>query len=382
MKKQVLVVVQNLTVGGITSSLINFIDYLNEQYQNELDIDLFTFSSLNQVYDIPQNINMSHGNMLLELSATSFFDVLKSKNIRNIFIRIFLMLYVRLIGSESFYNKILKKHINTKEYDIAISYSNDVPGNYFNQGTNHYVADFTNANEKFAWIHTDPIKMCFDKKHCEKVYKKYNRIICVSDAVKKSFDRLLPIFSDKTEVFYNVFNKKQILKQAGEYQPFEDTGVFNIITVCRIDNDTKRVDGIVHLCNRLKKDGISNFKWRIVGDGPSLRKNIRLAKILKVFDVIEFVGEKKNPYPYVLYSDLFALYSAYEGHPMVIGEAIATGTYILTTNYAAAKEQIDSQYGIIALSDEDFYQQIKELIKNFKGKEKDATFIKCNSSCI
>ena len=84
MKKQVLVVVQNLTVGGITSSLINFIDYLNEQYQNELDIDLFTFSSLNQVYDIPQNINMSHGNMLLELSATSFFDVLKSKNIRNI----------------------------------------------------------------------------------------------------------------------------------------------------------------------------------------------------------------------------------------------------------------------------------------------------------
>ena len=370
MKKQVLVVVQNLTVGGITSSLINFIDYLNDKYPNELDIDLFTFSSLKQVHDIPKNINTSHGNMLLELSATSFFDVLKSKNIINIFIRIFIMLYVRLIGSESFYNKILKKHINTKEYDIAISYSNDVPGNYFNQGTNQYVADFTNANEKFAWIHTDPIKMGFDKKHCEKVYEKYNRIICVSDAVKKSFDRLFPIFSDKTEVFYNVFNKKQILKQAGEYQPFDGTGLFNIITVCRIDNGTKRVDGIVHLCNRLKKDGISNFKWRIVGDGPSLRKNIRLAKKLKVLDVLEFVGEKKNPYPYVLYSDLFALYSAYEGHPMVIGEAIATGTYILTTNYAAAAEQIDGVCGLVASNDEDFYEKIKTIINNeTKGKE-------------
>ena len=382
MRKQILIVVQKLTVGGITSSLINFINYLNEKHPNELDIDLFTFSSLKKADNIPENINLTHGNKFLELSSTSFLDVLKSKNIVNIFIRIILMLYVRVVGSEAFYDKILKKHINTKEYDVAISYSNDVPYNYFNQGTNRYVADFTKANEKFAWIHTDPIKMGFDKNHCEKVYKKYNRIICVSDAVRKSFNRLLPVFSDKTEVFYNVFNKKQILIQAGEYVPFDGAGFFNIITVCRVDDETKRVNGIVRLCDRLKKDGLSNFKWRIVGDGPSLRKNIRLAKKLNVLDVLEFAGEKKNPYPYIVYSDLFALYSAYEGHPMVIGEAIAADTYILTTNYAAAGEQIDCDHGIIALSDEDFYQKIKELIKNFKGKEKDGTFIKCNSSCI
>lgn len=368
MKKQILIVVQKLTVGGITSSLINFIDYLKEKYPDELDIDLFTFSSLKQANNIPEDINLTHGNKFLELSATSFFDILKSKNISNIFIRIILMIYVRLVGSETFYDKILKKHINTKEYDIAISYSNDVPCEYFNQGTNRYVADFTKANEKLAWIHTDPIKMGFDKKHCEKVYKNYNRIICVSDAVRKSFNSLLPIFSDKTEVFYNVFNKKQILKQAEAYVPFDCAGIFNIVTVCRVDNETKRVDGIVGLCARLKKDGLINLKWRIVGDGPSLRKNIHLAKKLNVLDVLEFVGEKKNPYPYIAHSDLFALYSAYEGHPMVIGEAIAVDTYILTTNYAAANEQIDSKHGIIALSDEDFYQKIKELIKNFKGK--------------
>ena len=125
------------------------------------------------------------------------------------------------------------------------------------------------------------------------------------------------------------------------------------------------------MCNRLKKDGVSNFKWRIVGDSPSLRKNIRLSKKLNVLDVVEFVGEKKNPYPYILYSDLFALYSAYEGYPMVIGEAIATGTYILTTNYAAAPEQIDKGCGMIALNDEDFYEKIKTIINNeTKGKEK------------
>ena len=132
------------------------------------------------------------------------------------------------------------------------------------------------------------------------------------------------------------------------------------------------LSGVIKGALRAKKDGVINFKWRIVGDGPSLRKNICLAKKLNVLDVLEFVGEKNNPYPYIVYSDLFALYSAYEGHPMVIGEAIAADTYILTTNYAAANEQIDNDHGIIALSDEDFYQKIKELIKNFKGKERGA----------
>lgn len=381
MKKQILIAVQKLTVGGITSSLVNFIDFLNEKYPDTFEIDLFTFSSLNCADDIPKNINVIHGNKLLELSATSFFDILKSKNILNIILRIFLMIYVRIIGSDSFYNKILKKHTGTKKYDIAISYSNDVPGNYFNQGTNRYVADFTSADEKIAWIHTDPIKMGFDKKHCENVYRKYDRIICVSNAVKKSFDSLLPDYSDKTEVFYNVFDETKILNKATEYVPFDNSTFFNIVTVCRIDNETKRVDGIVRLCDRLKKDGVCGFKWRIVGSGPSLKQNMKLAKKLDVLDVLEFAGEKKNPYPYILHSDLFALYSAYEGHPMVIGEAIATNTYILTTNYAAAAEQINEASGIIALTDEEFYQKIKTIIE-LKEKKKHGTVVKCNSPRI
>ena len=377
----ILFVIQSTAIGGITTSLLNLIEYIDGINDNKFNIDIFTFAN-NSNIEFPKSTNVMEANKNLFLASTSFYDVIKSGNLFSIIKRIFLMLKVRVIGSDKFYRCEFNKLDKLKQYDVAISYSNDIPGDYFNQGTNMFVADFVGAKKKVAWIHTDPIKMGFDKKHCEKVYEKYNRIICVSDAVRKNFNSLFPIFSDKTEVFYNVFNKKQILKQSGEYVPFDGSVFFNIVTVCRIDNETKRVDGIVRLCDRLKKDGVINFKWRIVGDGPSLNKNIRLAKKLNVLDVLEFVGEKKNPYPYIVYSDLFALYSAYEGHPMVIGEAIAADTYILTTNYAAANEQIDSNHGIIALSDEDFYQKIKELIKNFKGKEKDGTFIKRNSSCI
>jgi hypothetical protein len=47
---------------------------------------------------------------------------------------------------------------------------------------------------------------------------------------------------------------------------------------------------------------------------------------------------------------------------MVIGEAQALDTFVLTTNYAAAKEQILPEQGIIAESDEQFYQELKRLI--------------------
>ena len=91
-------------------------------------------------------------------------------------------------------------------------------------------------------------------------------------------------------------------------------------------------------------------------------KNQQLAQDLAVSEFVCFEGEKTNPFPYVKYADLFALYSAYEGYPMVVGEAQALGTFILTTNYAAAAEQITPAEGMIAKDDEEFYQELKRLI--------------------
>ena len=139
-------------------------------------------------------------------------------------------------------------------------------------------------------------------------------------------------------------------------------GIYHIVTTARIDNLQKRIDGIVKLCARLRDDGVDHFVWHIVGNGPDLPKNQQLAQELGVSNIVSFEGEKTNPFPYVKHANLFALYSAYEGYPMVVGEAQALDTFILTTNYAAAKEQITPQQGIIANDDEEFYQELKRLI--------------------
>lgn len=361
MKKKILFAAQNLAVGGIQTSLINLLIHLDKEHCDEYEIDLFTFGKGEFLPFVPENVNVICGNTLLGLASTPFMSVVESRKITDIFLRILLMLYVRIVGSDAFYRTVLEKHRTKKEYEVAISYFNDAPNNYFNRGTNLYVSDFTHAGKKVAWIHNDPIEMGFSKDHCIKTYKSFDKIYCVSGAVKEKFDLLLPEYKDKTEVFYNIFCPELIKKRSEEFVPFEKRG-FNIVTVCRVDNFQKRVDGIVRLAGRLKDDGVEGFKWRIVGGGPDLKGNKKLARELGVEDVVEFIGETINPYPYIKNSDLFALYSAFEGHPMVIGETQVLGVKIITTNYAAAKEQINEDQGIICENDEVFYETIKRLI--------------------
>ena len=200
MKKKVLFVAQKMAVGGIPASMVNLLQYIEEKYPDEYDIDLFVFSNAAAMRKIPDSVNVILGKKRLSLAATSFANVLKSKNPVDIFIRVMLMVYVRIIGSEAFYRKLFEKQRATKKYDVAVSFFNDAPNNYFNQGTNLYVADYVEADEKAAWIHNDPIEMGFSKDHCTSVYKKFDKIYCVSGAVKEKFDLLVPEYRERTIV--------------------------------------------------------------------------------------------------------------------------------------------------------------------------------------
>ena len=360
-KKKILFVAQNLRMGGAQTSLINLLNEL--LMKDEYQIDLFAFAPGELSSQVPKKVNLQYGNKKLRLIATPFSAVIQSKNLINILLRLYMMFRVRIVGSKKLYTEVFKKCKINDKYDAAISYFNDVPNNYFNQGTNLYVAEFTDAEEKVAWIHTDPVASGFDKEYCKEIYKAFHKIVCVSKAVKEKMDYMLPEYSDKTMVVYNKFNKEALQSLADEYKVDVDKSKFNIVTVARIDNASKRINEIVKMCFKLKQEGICNFCWRIVGDGPDIVSNKKTAKQLRVEDLVIFEEERINPYPFIKSADLFALYSAYEGYPMVIGEALILNVPVLSKEYAAAKEQIPQEKGYIAKSDEEFYEKLKEYIK-------------------
>lgn len=356
----VLFAAQNLYIGGVQQSLVNLIKTMTNQ--GGYDIDLFVFGRGSLLEQIPEEVNIIYGKKSLALAATPFAEVKNSKSSLDFLLRLFLMIEVRLMGSERFYRHMFEKYRFNKVYDKAISYFTDVPRNYFNQGTNLFISDFVSAKEKVTWIHTDPILSGFDREYCKNIYKHFDKIVCVSKAVKEKFDLILPEYAYKTEVIYNKFITEEIKEKSEAFDPAVDKSVYNIVTVCRVDNVSKRIDKIIDICKRLKDDGITDFCWRIVGGGPDLKADMKKAEECGVGKFIIFEGEKTDPYPYIRVSDLFALYSAYEGYPMVVGEAIILNVPILTTEYAAAHEQIPPSKGYIAKNDDDFYEKLKECI--------------------
>ena len=215
--QKVLFVGQNLCVGGVQTAFINHLNKFSKDPQYDITVFLFSKGAL---YDqMPDNINVIFGNALLQLISLPFSEVKASKNMLKTLIRAGSVIIARLIGVERFYRMCFKKL--SSKYDIAISYFTDGLNGTFNRGTNLFVSEYVDANTKVAWIHNDPILAKFDYDYCKKLYLPFDKIVCVSDAVREKFNEFLPAYKDKTLTFHNVFDEEKIKSLAKEYVPFE-----------------------------------------------------------------------------------------------------------------------------------------------------------------
>ena len=70
----------------------------------------------------------------------------------------------------------------------------------------------------------------------------------------------------------------------------------------------------------------------IVGEGPLRQELEAKARSLGISERVLFAGKRTNPYPWMHRADLFVLASEYEGLGIVLTEALACGTPILSTD--------------------------------------------------
>lgn len=362
---KVLFVAQNLKLGGIQRALVNTVKMIKKTHP-DIEIDVFSFADGELSSLISDTVNVTFGSRTLSLLLTPLSDIKKSGRPAYVFTRYALIIAAKIFGTEKVYRYLFKKQKKLGEYDIAISYFNDVFSGISNKGTNLFVSDFVKAKKKIAWIHTDPIKANFDIEKCASLYKGFDKIACVSKAIKRVFDEILPQFSDKTCVVYNVFPSEEIAISAKETDPDFNKSQINLVTVGRADNSTKRIDRALEVCEILKKEYSLSFKWRFIGDGPDFEKNMQTAIQRDICDVTEFLGNKNNPYPFVKNSDIFVLTSDYEGYPMVVCEAMILGVPVVTTPFRAAAEIIDDGVnGIVTtVSPADIAKRLSELMRD------------------
>lgn len=363
----ILIVNDHLETGGVTRSLLNMINIIKENYENvNIDLQLLKYDIDIIKHQTELNgVNICRPCNLLNIYLTSMN---KQKSIVNKTLKICFTLLSKFIGKRRVIQLILNFTRKTKKYDIAISFANDIWREHvggFYGGCNDFVLKKVISKKKIAWIHNDPNQLGLDYDICYKTYEKFDTIVNVSNSCKQIFDKIIPEFEYKSKVIYNMFNIESI-KELSKISIDYDKSKINLVTVARIDNQQKRIDKIINCCHKLVSNGIIDFKWHIIGDGPDLERIKLLAAKKQIGKYIEFWGAKQNPYPYMKNADVFVLLSDYEAYGMVLTESIITGTPVVVTDFPAASEVVmNNKNGRIIESDEDnIYTNIKCIIQN------------------
>ena len=356
-----LVVIDKLNMGGVTSSLLNYLEYASRYHQ----IDLLVFSNVVDSSRMPGNIKLLKSPSLLTLFGFSQKEVEEKSKIWGL-LRGMMAVGSKLFGGH-YIRQILFSFIKSVgDYDVAISYTHDVSWKSLTTGCNDFVLQKVNAKYKISFVHCDYKLFGGYDKRGTKIYNGFNTIVCVSNGCKKSFVECFPALDSKTVVCENFIDIAKINASAEPAEPFINKE-FKLVTVCRVE-EQKGVYRIIEVAERLKEEGFDNFVWRIVGDGPDLNNIKEKVAETGLEDVIDIVGQQNSPYRFINGATLFVLPSFHEAAPMVFGECRVLGVPVLSTRTTSADELLTERgAGFVCENNTDaIYESVKDVVSGKK----------------
>ena len=380
MKKKILIASYDLEIGGVERSLISMLN--NFDYER-YDVELLLYNHsgefmpliLKDVKLLPENtkyksIRLGIGTLIKageynlafqRLRAKYGYEYRKDKSL-----------------DDTYQMQLMWKYCNPyfpkveEEYDVAISYL----------WPHNFVAEKVRAKKKIAWIHTDYSNISPDRNIDLEVWDKFDSIVGVSEKCVATFLKLYPSLKKKCVVVENITSPEFIRKMSEEQVSEEfEKDKFNLLTVARFSH-AKGIDQGVEAIKLLRDRGIDNIKWYIVGYGGDENKIRELITRYSLEDMIEILGKKDNPYPYMKMCDLYMQPSRYEGKAVTVVEAQILAKPILITNYPTAHSQVVGEVDGeicelsiegIANGIEKFYRD-RELLERYRSNCEDRNY--------
>jgi len=149
-------------------------------------------------------------------------------------------------------------------------------------------------------------------------------------------------------------------------------GDFRIILTAGRLVPWKGIDALIKIMPEIRKK-IPKTLLVIIGDGPEMPKLRKLAQVYGITDFVIFTGriERELVLKYMKSSDIFVLFSQYEGMPHTILEAMACGTPVIASNKCGNPEIIkDSINGFLVNSLDELKEKILFSLSHPKDMEK------------
>lgn len=337
--KKIIIVNNNMKVGGVQKSLYNLLWSVSDQY----DITLYLFSRSGEYADqLPENVRIEECGSLFRFLG--LFQNECRKWSPDYWIRGILAVLCRIFGRRFVIRLALASQKDlTEKYDAAISYlQNGRPSNLYG-GTNEFVLRKTDAKRKIAFLHCDYCRCGADYPANNRLYYEFDKIAACSEGCRQSFIKALPGLAGKTTTVRN-FHRYEKIREMAQENPVEyEQGSFHLVMVGRLAHE-KGVERALQAAAYAAEKSIP-VVLHIVGDGKMTSELKQTASLLKMQEHAVFYGEQKNPYRFMVNADLLLITSYHEAAPMVIDEAYALGIPVLTVETTSSREMVTERAG-------------------------------------
>ena len=345
--KKVLFFVNSLGQGGAERVCINMADIW-----------------LNQGYDVEFVCLYNNKTMLIDKRIELInLDLKKAENKLLRIIDIFKAIYN--------VNNILKKKLVDTEYVLVTShlpFSNLLSYLSIFSSSTLYVMHLPCSKYEFinSKIYGIVLRLLFIKR----------KIVCVSNGIKTELIEKYKLSDSRIKTIYNPIDLNKISKLKNENI---DNNNKYLLAVGRLTKQ-KRFDRLIEIY--YKGNFYRNFDLIILGDGEEKDNLINIIKKYKLEDKVLLKGFESNVYKWMKNAEVYILTSDNEGFPMVLLEALASGTKVVAANCEYGPSEIligDYSYYLVnnITSIDEYIKKINDIILECQFKRDLSVLEKC-----
>ena len=303
LQKRILFASRDLSIGGMEKALITLL--------NNIDYEL---------YDVTLVLESISGELLPLLDKHIH---LKEYRVKKDGFPLFRKIY-------NFIMRLLFWLRDGKKYNFSCCYAT-----YSNPCR---VVALLASKNSMLYIHNDYFEIYNGNKDDVKNYfnsihvKDYKTVAFVSIQSRNKMASVFPELEKKFITLGNLIDIETIKNMANDpnacIPESHNKTIFTFIG--RIAEEQKRITRLIEAVNILNKKQ-KNFELWIIGAGPDTNICQNMVDKYKLNEIIKFLGQKTNPYPYMKNSNCIILSSDFEGFPVVYYEAAVLGLNIVTT---------------------------------------------------
>lgn len=332
--KKIIIVNNNMKIGGVQKSLYNLLWSVSDRY----DITLYLFSKSGEyIGQLPPAVKVETCTSLFRYLGVSQGECKNS--FRNRLTRGMLAAFCKLFGRPFVMHFIeLSQKPLLEEYDVAISYLQNGNIRSFYGGVNEFVLKKVRAKKKIAFLHCDYENSEANNKNNNTLYHEFDGIAACSDGCRDAFLRVMPKLKEKCATVRNFHRYSHIRNQSVIAPKSYAEGRIHVVMVGRLAHE-KAIERGIQAIAHVNNAGIP-ADLHIVGDGPMRDKLLNVTDVFHVKDHVHFYGEQSNPYRYMLNADLLLITSYHEAAPMIIDEAYCLGLPVLSVSTTSSGEMI------------------------------------------